>query len=470
MINSKISHFKILEKIDEGGMGEIYLSEDTLLNRKVVLKQLPAHLIEKKDLVIRFKREARAAAALKHPNIVTVYELFEHDGRIFIAMEYIDGANLYEFARQRKLTIKQALVIVLHICKGLRIAHKSGIIHRDIKPANIMIDKDGWVKLLDFGLAKLVANKTITRIGSKMGTVPYFSPEQLRGEETKPCTDIFSLGIILYELIAHRRPFDGETEESIIYKILHEKPERLAKYNAEVTPRLQKVVDKALSKNVKQRYQSISHFMHDLEKERKFYSKSQNAAADSSAKGSMARNVSLYLKDIESGINRFSVSRFLSYLDSLNQFIRRTTAIIRKKSALPLALLVMLAALSGTFLALNGFHHKLINRFVFKTSPIKTLVHIKNTPELLRTFEEFRRRDLIRTSEHAIFNNSDNFYLFVFDSKKVADVFVMKGDVLFSLFSKRTFQESRHEFYAKYRIWVQDLSVANRKTSARRVK
>lgn len=470
MINTEISHFRILDKIGEGGMGEIYLAEDTLLNRKVALKELPIHLTEKKELVIRFKREARAAAALKHPNIVTVYELFGHDRRIFIAMEYIDGVNLHEFTKQRDITIKQALVIILHICKGLRVAHKSGIIHRDIKPANIMIDKDGWVKLLDFGLAKLAAKKTITRIGSKMGTVPYFSPEQLRGEETNPSSDIFSLGIILYELIARRRPFDGETEENIMYNILHKKPESLAKLNPEVTPRLQKLVEKALSKNIKRRYQSLSHFMHDLERERRYYSNQKAVVASASGKQSMARNVSLYLKDIESGVNRFSVSRILSYLGSVNQAVRSSVAFVRKKTAVSLGMLVMLTALSGTFLVLNGSHSHFINRSVFEASPIQALLQIEETPELLRVFEEYRQRDLIKTSENVNFDNSEQCYLFVFDSQKVADVFMMKSNRLFSLHSKRTYQKSMHKFAGKYRIWVQDLSVVKPATAANRTK
>ncbi|MCA9740307.1 MAG: serine/threonine protein kinase [Deferribacteres bacterium] len=458
MIDSKISHFKILEKLGEGGMGEIYLAEDTLLNRKVALKQLPAHLIEKQELVIRFKREARAAAALKHPNIVTVYELFEHENRIFIAMEYIEGANLYEFRKQRTITIKQALVIILHICKGLRVAHKNGIIHRDIKPANIMIDKDGWVKLLDFGLAKLVANKTITRIGSKMGTVPYFSPEQLRGEEAAPGTDIFSLGIILYELIAGRRPFEGDSEESIIYHILHKKPERLAKFNPQVTPRLQKVVDKALNKNSRRRYQSIGHFMHDLERERRYYSKLQEAAASTAAKNSVARSVSLYLKDIEYEINRFGLSRLISRLGSMNQLLRTKLILLRQKTALPAGLLVIFATLSGTFLILKGSHHGESNVSIMQASPIRTLVNIKETPRLLKAFEEFSQRDLIRTGEKANPKDSNSFYLFVFDSQRVADVLIPQGDDLYSLYSKKTLQKSKNHLPGKYRIWVKDLS------------
>jgi serine/threonine protein kinase len=385
-------------------------------------------------------------------------------------MEYIDGANLYEFIRQRDITIKQALVIVLHICKGLKKAHKSGIIHRDIKPANIMIDKDGWVKLLDFGLAKLVANKTIPRIGSRMGTAPYFSPEQLRGEEPKPATDIFSLGIILYELIARQRPFDGDTEQNIMYNILHKKPERLARYNAEVTPRLQKVIDKALNKNARRRYQSIAHFMHDLERERRYYAKLRSAPPDTANKNSMARNVSLYLRDIESSIHRFSMSNFLNGLDPLKRFMRNIVVVVKKNSALPLAILVLLATLSGAFLVLNGAHEKFNTASVLKTSPIKALVQIKDTPTLFKTIDAHRRRGLIATSEKVNFERSEDCYLFVFDRQKVVDIFAMKGNLLYSLYSKKTYPKSTQKLAGKYKIWVQDLSVSKRKTPGRRVK
>lgn len=496
MIDSNISHFKILQKIGEGGMGEIYLAEDAALNRRVALKLLPPHLIEKPDLVTRFRREARAAAALKHPNIVTVYELFEQDGRIFIAMEYIDGANLHQFIKQRAITIKQALVIVLHICKGLEVAHKHGIIHRDLKPANIMIDKDGWVKLLDFGLAKLITNKTITRAGSRMGTIPYFSPEQLRGEELRPATDIFSLGIILYELIARRLPFDGETEENIMFNILHKKPERLAKFNSEVTSRLQKIIEKALDKNPAKRYQSISQFMDDLKREKHHYGKQKHPIAGSSGKNAVAFNVSLYLRDIESSIQRFSVSNLINVFGFMKRCIRHGKAVpqalqrkfrrmvrsnfniragvwglhpkkIGQSLAFPLAVLFLLAMLSGAIIVKTGTPARSTVDAVSKTSPIRTLMQIKDTASLLKAIDVYRRRNLIAVSEDVSFTSSDHCYLIVFDSQKVIDIFAIRGDLLFSLYSRKTYQKSTHKLAGAYRIWVQDLRADSEKMSMR---
>lgn len=477
-------------------MGEIYLAEDAILNRRVALKLLPPHLIEKPDLVTRFKREARAAAALKHPNIVTVYELFEHDGRIFIAMEYIDGVNLHQFIKQRAITIRQALVIILHICKGLEVAHKQGIIHRDLKPANIMIDKEGWVKLLDFGLAKLVTNKTITRVGSRMGTIPYFSPEQLRGEELKPATDIFSLGIILYELIARRLPFDGESEENIMFNILHKKPERLAKINSDVTPRLQKIIDKALDKNAAKRYQSISQFMYDLKREKHHYAKQKHSATGSANKNSVAYNVSLYLRDIESSIQRFSVSNIMNALGFLKRSLRRSVAVhetlnmklrrlVRKNFhiragiwgiqpkqagrslALPLAVLSLLATLSGAIIVKNSAPDRYNAEVVAKASPIRTLMQIKETASLLKAIDAYRRRNLIAVSEDVSFASSDHCYLIVFDSQKVIDIFAIRGDLLFSLYSQKAYQKSTHKLTGTYRIWVQDLHAGSQKVSMR---
>ncbi len=461
MINNTISHFRILAKLDEGGMGVIYLAEDKYLNRRVVLKQLPAHMAKNSDLISRFKQEARAAAALKHPNIVTVYELFEHDGRLFIAMEYIDGVNLLEFTEEKAITIKQALVIVIQICRGLRKAHSDGVIHRDIKPANIMVDKEGWVKILDFGLAKLRENASITRLGSRMGTAPYSSPEQLRGEELKPGADIFSLGVILYELIAQQRPFKGKTDEEFIYAILQKKPIPLTKHNSEVTARLQKIVSKTLSKDSKRRYQNIEGFLHDLKKEKKFYAKYEKSKTRPVVKKPRVRNISLHLRDIESSVYRLGVASFRSCLIQLKQV---RCKLFGKKAVAALTVLALVVAVCSIIYTQKDFFNRFINESTKSVEPIKTLLKQKSIPAFLQAFDEFQRLNLIASGGHVNFARADNCYLFVFDSQDVADVFKLKNGHLYSLQSQKTMKKPPHELAGKRKVWVQDLTAENRQT------
>jgi serine/threonine protein kinase len=199
-----ISHYKIVEKIGSGGMGEVYLAEDTKLNRQVALKFIPVHLASDKTLKTRFISEARAAAKLNHPNIITIHEVSEYDGRPFFAMEYVEGKPLTEIIGAEGLPSDNAVDIILQICEGLKAAHKAGIIHRDIKPANIIIDESGRCRILDFGLAAVQSEERLTKTGTLLGTVEYMSPEQVRGEKVDYRSDIFSLGILFFELLLWR--------------------------------------------------------------------------------------------------------------------------------------------------------------------------------------------------------------------------------------------------------------------------
>ena len=210
MIGETISHYKILEKLGEGGMGEVFLAEDTKLDRKAALKFLPKEYTRDKEAKERFKREAKAAAALNHPNIITIYEINEFEDQIYIAMEYVDGQTLKEHVTDNKLGIKEIIDIFTQVCEGLLKAHEGGIVHRDIKPQNIIIDKDSRVKILDFGLAKLKGISQLTKEPSTIGTIQYMSPEQILGEEVDHRTDIWSLGVVLYEILCGDMPFKGE--------------------------------------------------------------------------------------------------------------------------------------------------------------------------------------------------------------------------------------------------------------------
>lgn len=260
MTGQTISHYRILEKIGQGGMGEVYLAEDTKLERKVALKFLPPHLTADKEARKRFEREAKAAAALNHPNIVTVYEVGEHEGQVFMAMEYVEGQTLKELISDNRppstvprLPIPQVIDIALQIASGLAAAHAKGIVHRDIKPQNILVDKGGKVKILDFGLAKLKGVSPLTKESSTLGTVHYMSPEQALGKEVDLRSDIWSLGVVMYEMAGGALPFRGEYDQAVIYSILNEEMPPLAAGKDEG---LENIIRRCLAKERQDRYPS----------------------------------------------------------------------------------------------------------------------------------------------------------------------------------------------------------------------
>ena len=261
-----VSHYRIIEKIGAGGMGEVYLAHDTELNRNVALKFLPPHLCQDADCRARFKREAQAAAKLSHPNIVTIFEVSEFNGRPFFAMELVDGLRLDEYLKQKSPSLDRILDLSVQACEGLREAHSSGIVHRDIKPGNILVDKNDRVRILDFGLAAIKGTDKLTKTGSTMGTLHYMSPEQTRGEALDERSDIFSFGVVLYEMITGQLPFKGDHEPAIIYSIGYEEPEPLARYKTGVSDDIQRVVDKALSKDRNLRYQHADELAADLKR------------------------------------------------------------------------------------------------------------------------------------------------------------------------------------------------------------
>jgi non-specific serine/threonine protein kinase len=269
MIGTTVSHYRILEKLGEGGMGEVYLAEDTKLNRKVALKFLPGQLASDVTFKERFKREAQAAAALNHPNIITIHEVSEHEGRPFIAMEYLEGKSLNEVIARKDLSIEEILNIAVQISDGLAKAHQAGIVHRDIKPHNILMDKDGRARICDFGLAKAKRDAMLTQTGTTLGTVAYMSPEQARGQEVDQRSDIFSVGVILYQMFARQLPFKGEHEAAIFHSIINEHPQPLARFNNQVSQELQRIVSKALAKDKEERYQHVDDMRADLKTESK---------------------------------------------------------------------------------------------------------------------------------------------------------------------------------------------------------
>jgi serine/threonine-protein kinase len=297
VIPEKVSHYRIISKLGEGGMGEVYLAEDLKLGRRVALKLLPAKFTQDKERIRRFEQEARAASQLSHPNILSIYEIGEADGTHFIATEFVEGQTLRRRAGGRRLPVNEALEIAIQIAGALTAAHEAGITHRDIKPENIMLREDRLVKVLDFGLAKLAGSDFLSSLdpsatqgetvgesfkdlfatspldtsqstspGVILGTISYMSPEQARGFKVDARTDIFSLGIVLYEMVAGRPPFEGPTTGDMIVAILDRNPPPLARYAPEAPDELEWILFKALAKDREDRYQLVKSLMADLKR------------------------------------------------------------------------------------------------------------------------------------------------------------------------------------------------------------
>lgn len=269
MVGKTISHYKILEKLGEGGMGVVYKAEDIKLKRTVALKFLPPELTRDPEAKERFIQEAQAASALDHPNICTIHEIDEtEDGQLFIVMACYEGETLKKKVASGQLSVDSAIDIAIQIAQGLAKAHEHGITHRDIKPANVMITKDGVIKILDFGLAKLTGQVGLTKTGMTIGTIAYMSPEQTRGEEVDHRTDIWSLGVVLYEMMTGQLPFKGEYEQAVVYSIMNEEPEPITGQRTGMPMELERMVNKALAKNPTERYQHADEMVADLKHER----------------------------------------------------------------------------------------------------------------------------------------------------------------------------------------------------------
>ena len=261
-----VSHYRIIEKIGSGGMGEVYLAEDTELKRQVALKFLPTHMSQDEDCRERFKREAHATAKLNHPSIVTIHEVAEHNGRPFFAMQHVEGLSLKEFSTAKDLPVEQILELGIQICEGLNEAHEKGVTHRDIKPSNILIDSHGRAKIVDFGLASVVGADQLTKTGSTLGTIGYMSPEQVQGQEVDHRSDLFSFGVVLYELIADRTPYEKDNEAATLKAITLDNPEPLARFKSDIPDELQRTVSKLLEKDPSLRYQHADDVISDLKR------------------------------------------------------------------------------------------------------------------------------------------------------------------------------------------------------------
>ncbi|MFC1628913.1 protein kinase [Gemmatimonadota bacterium] len=264
MIGRTISHYKVVDKLGEGGMGAVYKAEDTTLNRLVAIKALSSHLSENDEARERFIREAQAASAINHSNITTVYELLEDEGEQFIVMEYVDGKTIRDVVESSRVSIRKAVDILIQAAEALGAAHNKGILHRDVKSANIMVSMEGNVKVMDFGLAHLEDRSQLTRTGTTMGTLAYSSPEQLVGATVDKRSEIFSLGVVFYELLTGQLPFKSPSEGELVFEIINTEQDQLTTCREDVPENVCSVINKMLIKNPELRYQSCRELLNDL--------------------------------------------------------------------------------------------------------------------------------------------------------------------------------------------------------------
>jgi len=264
MIGKTISHYKIIEKLGEGGMGVVYKAQDIKLDRLLALKFLPPQLVASEAEKARFLQEAKSASALNHPNVCVIHDIQEEKGQQFIVMEYVDGVTLRKKFESKPLSLNDAITYAIQIGEALKEAHNQGIVHRDVKSDNIMINSKNQVKVMDFGLAKLKGSLKLTKTSSTVGTLAYMSPEQIQGGEVDARSDIFSFGIVLYEMLTGQLPFKGEHEAAMMYSIINEEPEPIQKYRPELSSEFLHVINRVLEKDPNDRYQSMNDMLIDL--------------------------------------------------------------------------------------------------------------------------------------------------------------------------------------------------------------
>ncbi|MFQ5636665.1 MAG: serine/threonine protein kinase [bacterium] len=491
MEKKTISHFRILKLLGGEGGARIYLAEDTVLKRKVVLKFLPARFTSTRFLKARFKRETQAAAALRHPNIITVYELVENVHGFYIAMEYVRGKSLNEWLKRAHIAIPTVLDITMQMCRGLRRAHNAGIVHGNVKPANILIDTGGWVKILDFGFAHIREAESLNEHRVRTGSTAHMSPEQILGFDLDQRSDLYSLGIILYQLLTGKIPFGGLNNEELHFAILHRKPEPITRYKTEITPGLQEIIDKALAKDQKSRFQHVDDLLSDLKRERRVYENAHKSTInlDLPSRKSEPKTFTHQRKikkrrtwlDFGFALPLFllpALTLFLfflwflndsgleSKLHSLKNSVTTMRKVVQKKGAKTAG---PFTALSATSLSrpphkaeVNMAHTSQKRQVQGRLSPIiEELTHISKTKFLLKNLNRYYQMMLVSVGNKEDFNNFKNCYVFVVDPENVLNCFQFNGSDFLSLSTYERFLDLSGRYPGKTSIWIQDHSLSS---------
>ena len=391
MIGETILHYKIIEKLGEGGMGEVFKAQDTKLDRFVALKFLPSQLTASEDDKARFIQEAKAASSMNHPNVCTIYSIEEYNGQLFIAMEFVEGKTLKD--KKDSLSEKQKLEIGIQVAEGLAAAHEKGIVHRDIKPENIMIRKDGIAQIMDFGLAKLYKESNVSRLtkaGSTVGTMGYMSPEQIQGLDVDHRTDIFSLGVVLYELLAGESPFKGMHETAIMYEIVNVDAPPLSTVKEGIDPELDEIILECLEKDKDDRYQSAKELAKDLRKIKKSTGHRQSRMFKVNSKTFQAK----------SGVSTIGTISGSSIVDE-NMTTKVGMKYFQSKFVPWIISSVLLIALIASFIILNNPSvEKIVTRFSLDTGS-KLILDVTSYPAMAISHD----------GKIVVFKANNNFYM-----------------------------------------------------------
>src|SRR5262245_13952511 len=375
---TKFDRYEIISPLGAGGMGEVYLARDTRLERKVALKLLLDERTKDDQRLLRFEQEARAASALNHPNIITIYEIGDCDSTHFIATEFIEGLTLRKILAEGKMPVIAALDVAIQVASALSAAHEAGIIHRDIKPENVMLRRDGIVKVLDFGLAKLIeggmgsgdsgagsrdrnlltnpdsplgASPLITDPGTVMGTATYMAPEQARGWRVDARADIFSLGVVLYEMVAGRAPFDGPTPIDVMTQVLDRDPRPLTSFSYGAPVELQRIVAKAMRKDREERYQTVKDLLLDLKTLKRELEATTTLSYAANAETSSGSRIAMASSTAPS--SELMVGRAISSAEYIVSEIKR------HKRGFLFALIGLTLAVAATFAFLINYSHSI---------------------------------------------------------------------------------------------------------------
>ncbi len=409
MIGQSVSHYKVLDRLGRGGMGVVYRAEDTRLGRQVALKFLPEEYAENKQALERFQREARAAAALNHPHICTVYDIGEWEGRPYIALELLEGQALNERISTSPIEVDDSIEMATQVTDALAAAHAAGIVHRDIKPGNIFITTGGQLKVLDFGLAKLTpkegksassattVDEHLTRPGSTVGTVAYMSPEQARGKDVDHRTDLFSTGVVIYEMLTGQQAFPGETSAVVFEGILTKEPVAPTRINAALPPELDRIIGKAVEKDPDMRYQSANDLRSDLKRLRRDSMMSLSAAKTAVVVGTPPMRapapppvpnsvVDVTISDAHTGGQRPGLAFFLGLMQGVGALYNAQFA----KAGCYLFTFAVLSGLSGATSGFFGTVFGLLTFGFYAFMPFEAY-HTAKQRKMLRQREEDSR-------------------------------------------------------------------------------